>query len=208
LIDEHTRDEQTGLLYHAWDESKEQRWADPITGLSPHFWGRAMGWYAMALVDVLDYLPADHSARPAILAIFARLIEALLKVQDRSTGLWYQVLDQGMRAGNYLEASAACMLVYAIAKAVRKAYLPIEHLAIAQRSYQGVVKRFLTIDDRGLVSLEGTCSVAGLGGDPYRDGSYAYYIHEPVVANDYKGVGAFILAAVEIESAQRSRSVL
>lgn len=206
LMEEHARDPQTGLLYHAWDERKQQRWANPDTGCSPHFWGRAMGWYAMAIVDVLDYLPADHAARPTLIAILARLIPAVLKVQDQATGLWYQVLDQGSRAGNYLEASASCMFVYAIAKAVRKAYLPIEYLAIAQRSYQGIVTKFLRIDDRGLVNLEGTCSVAGLGGDPYRDGSYEYYIKEPIVTNDYKGVGAFILAAVEIENAQRSRS--
>jgi unsaturated rhamnogalacturonyl hydrolase len=206
LMEEHARDPQTGLLYHAWDERKQQRWANPVTGCSPHFWGRAMGWYAMAIVDVLDYLPADHAARAALIAILARLISAVMKVQDQATGLWYQVLDQGSRAGNYLEASASCMFVYAIAKAVRKAYLPIEYQVIAQRSYQGIVTKFLRIDDRGLVNLEGTCSVAGLGGDPYRDGSYDYYIKEPIVTNDYKGVGAFILAAVEIENAQRGRS--
>lgn len=205
LLEEHARDPQTGLLYHAWDESKHQRWANPVTGCSPHFWGRAMGWYAMAIVDVLDHSPTEHISRPRLIAIFARLIEAVLNVQDRATGLWYQVLDQGERAGNYLEASASCMFVYAIAKAVRKGYLPIEVLASAQRGYHGIVTRFLTIDDRGSVNLEGTCSVAGLGGDPYRDGSYEYYIGEPIVTNDYKGVGAFILAAVEIEAALRSQ---
>jgi unsaturated rhamnogalacturonyl hydrolase len=205
LLEEHARDPQTGLLYHAWDESRQQRWANPATGCSPYFWGRAVGWYAMAIVDVLDHLPVEHSGRPRILAILARLIEAVLKVQDRATGLWYQVLDQGERAGNYWEASASCMFVYAIAKGVRKGYLPIAQLASAQRGYQGIVTRFLTVADRGEVNLEGTCSVAGLGGDPYRDGSYEYYIGEPVVTNDYKGVGAFILAAVEIEAALKGQ---
>ena len=201
LIEKHTRDPQTGLFYHAWDESKQQRWADPDTGCSPHGWGRAMGWYAMALVDVLDYLPAEHAARPAIVNILNRLIEAVLKVQDAATGLWYQVLDQGTRTGNYLEASASSMLVYAIAKAVRKRYIPIEYLTCARQGYHGIVARFVRLDDRGLANLDGTCAVAGLGGMPYRDGSYDYYIHEPIATNDYKGVGAFILASVEIEQA-------
>ncbi len=205
LLEQHARDPQTGLLYHAWDESKQQRWANPVTGCSPYFWGRALGWYAMALVDVLDHLPAEHATRPRILAILARLIEAVLKVQDRATGLWYQVLDQGERAGNYLEASASCMFVYAIAKAVRKGYVPVAHLDAALRGYQGIVTLFLTVADRGEVNLAGTCSVAGLGGDPYRDGSYDYYISEPIATNDYKGVGAFILAAVEIEAALKDQ---
>ncbi len=207
LVEEHTRDPQTGLLYHAWDESKQQRWANPVTGSSPNFWGRALGWYAMALVDVLDHLPYEHAARSSVIAILRRVIDAVAAVQDQATGLWYQVLDQGARAGNYREASASCMLVYAIAKAVRKAYVPIEQLAIAQRAYQGIISQLISIDDQGRVNLNQVCSVAGLGGDPYRDGSYAYYIKEPIVTNDLKGVGAFILAAVEMEQAQGSRQI-
>jgi unsaturated rhamnogalacturonyl hydrolase len=158
-----------------------------------------MGWYAMALVDVLDHFPQDHANRPAMIAILARLVDAVTKVQEPSTGLWYQVLDQGPRDGNYLEASASCMLVYAIAKAVRKAYLPGDYLVVAQRSYQGIVKHLIRLDEQGQANLERTCSVAGLGGDPYRNGTYEYYVGEPVVTNDYKGVGAFILASSEIE---------
>jgi unsaturated rhamnogalacturonyl hydrolase len=201
LIEEHTRDPSTGLLYHAWDESKQQRWANPETGCSPHFWGRAMGWYAMALVDVLDYFPEDHPRRDAIIAIFGRMIEALARVQDEASGLWYQVLDQGRRAGNYLEASASCMFVYAIAKGVRKGYLPPDYLAVARKGYQGIVRDLITVDEQGLVTLEGICSVAGLGGNPYRDGSFEYYVSEKVVPNDYKGVGPFILASLEVEGA-------
>jgi unsaturated rhamnogalacturonyl hydrolase len=204
LLEEHARDPQTGLLYHAWDESKQQRWANPVTGCSPRFWGRALGWYAMALVDVLDYLPREHAARSIIIAILSRLVAAIAKVQDQTTGLWYQVLDQGSRPGNYLEASASCMFVYAIAKAVRNAYLPIEPLTIAQRGYQGILSQLLMIDDRGEVNLNGVCSVAGLGGDPYRDGSYEYYIQEPVRSNDLKGVGPFILASIEMEDARQN----
>jgi unsaturated rhamnogalacturonyl hydrolase len=204
LLEGHARDPQTGLLYHAWDESKQQRWANPVTGCSPHFWGRAMGWYAMALVDVLDHLPYEHAARSSLIAILQRVVEAVATVQDPHTGLWYQVLDHGTRAGNYLEASASCMFVYAIAKAVRKAYVPIAQLAIAQRGYQGILSQLLTIDDRGEVNLNGVCSVAGLGGDPYRDGSYEYYITEPVRSNDLKGVGPFILASIEMEDARKN----
>jgi unsaturated rhamnogalacturonyl hydrolase len=204
LLAEHARDPQTGLLYHAWDESKQQQWANPLTGCSPHFWGRALGWYAMALVDVLDYLPRDHAARSTLIAILNQLVEAVAQVQDQTTGLWYQVLDQGSRAGNYLEASASCMFVYAIAKAVRKVYVPIEQLAIAQRGYQGIISQLVSIDDRGGVNLAGVCSVAGLGGDPYRDGSYEYYVKEPVRTNDLKGVGPFMLAAVEMEDAHQN----
>ncbi len=201
LIEQHTRDPRTGLLYHAWDESKHQPWANPETGCSPHFWGRAIGWYAMALVDVLDYVPENHSRREQIVAILNRLSVALAQVQDVTTGLWYQVLDQGARAGNYLESSASCMFVYALAKGVRQGYLPEQYLAIARKGYQGIVQEFITIEAEGLVTLEKTCAVAGLGGNPYRDGSFAYYVGERVAANDYKGVGPFILASLEMEAA-------
>ena len=204
LLAEHARDPQTGLLYHAWDESKQQRWADPVTGCSPHVWGRALGWYAMALVDVLDYVPRDHATRSSIITILNRLVEAIARVQDQATGLWYQVLDQGSRSGNYLEASASCMLVYALAKAVRLGYSPIDHLAIAQRGYQSILNQLVTIDERGEVHLTGVCSVAGLGGDPYRDGSFEYYISEPIRTDDLKGVGSFILAAIEMEDARKN----
>lgn len=200
LIEKHTRDPKTGLLYHAWDESKQQRWANPDTGCSPNFWGRAMGWYAMAIVDVLEWLPPDHPKRDTIIAIFQRMVAALVNVQDRPTGLWYQVLDQGDRAGNYLEASASCMFVYAIAKGVRRGYLENKYLDVARKAYLGILGNLIDIDSRGLVNLNGTCGTAGLGGTPYRDGSFEYYIGERIVTNDYKGVGPFILASIEIES--------
>ncbi|HEX6293443.1 MAG TPA: glycoside hydrolase family 88 protein [Herpetosiphonaceae bacterium] len=200
LIEEHTRDPRTGLLYHAWDESKQQRWADPETGRAPHFWGRAMGWFGMALVDVLDDLPETHPRRGEMIAILNRMSEALAQVQDHATGLWYQVLDQGPREGNYLESSASCMFVYALAKGVRKGYLPEHFMTIARRGYQGIVQEFITIDAEGLVTLDKTCAVAGLGGNPYRDGSFAYYVGERGASNDDKGVGPFILASLEIEA--------
>jgi unsaturated rhamnogalacturonyl hydrolase len=205
LTERQTRDAHTGLPYHAWDERRQQPWADPATGCSPHFWGRAIGWYAMAIVDVLDYFPPDHPQRPELIAIFARLAEAVAQVQDPATGLWWQILDHPARAGNYLEASASAMFAYAIAKAARKGYLPPEWLGVARSAYQGILRELISVDDRGLVTLERVCAVAGLGGNPYRDGSYEYYVGEPIRPNDYKGVGPFILASLELEADQRAR---
>lgn len=197
LIEKHTSDPETGLLYHAWNESKQQRWANPETGQAPHFWSRAM-----AIVDVLDYFPQNHPQRDHIIAIFRRMSDAVARVQDKATSLWYQVLDQGQREGNYLEASASCMFVYAIAKGANKGYLPEQFVEIARNGYQGIVQEFVTVDQQGLVTLERICVVAGLGGNPYRDGSFEYYVNERVVANDYKGLGPFILASLELEKMQ------
>jgi unsaturated rhamnogalacturonyl hydrolase len=205
LMERHARDAKTGLLYHGWDESKKQRWADPATGHSPNFWGRAMGWYAMALADTLDYFPKNHPKRAALLAILKRLAAAVEKYQEPESGLWYEVLDRGGAEGNYLEASASCMFVYALAKGVRQGYLPASYLKAARKSYAGVVRRFIETDAGGLVSLKGTVSVAGLGGNPYRDGSYQYYLSEKVVTNDPKGLGAFLMASSEIEGAEGKR---
>lgn len=203
-MENHARDTNTGLLYHGWDESKRERWADSKTGLSQNFWGRADGWYAMALVDVLDKMPANHPKRIALLKILNRLAIAIQKYQDKESGLWYQVLDKGGEKGNYLEASASCMFVYALAKGVRKGYIPDGYRRIAQKGYKGIIKRFIETDANGQVNLNGTVSVAGLGGTPYRDGSYQYYLSEKVVKNDPKGVGAFIQSSVEIERLKES----
>ena len=198
LAARHTRDAKTGLLYHAWDESRSQGWADSLTGLSKNFWGRADGWYAMALVDVLDYLPPSHPDRPALVKTLGELADAVAKVQDPVTGLWWQVLDQGSRKGNYLEASASSMFVYALAKGARKGYIAPRFARIARRGYDGIIANLITVDASGLVSLHNVCQVAGLGGAQNRSGTYDYYISEPVVADDYKGVGAFILASLEL----------
>jgi unsaturated rhamnogalacturonyl hydrolase len=201
LIEEHTRDPQTRLLYHAWDESKSQRWCDPQTGLSKYFWARAIGWYVMAIVDVLDHLPQNHPHRSALIAVLDKTADALLKVQDESTGLWYQILDLPERTGNYLEASASIMFVYAFAKGVRNGYLAQEYLLAARRGYHGILQNLIKIDAQGLLNLEKVCGGAGLGGVPYRDGSFEYYISEKIILNDPKGVGPFILAALEMERA-------
>lgn len=202
LMEKHARDAKTGLLYHGWDESKAQRWANPETGCSPHFWGRAVGWYAMALVDVLDNVPADHPRRPDIVATLQRLAPAVAGVQDLASGVWWLVLDQGSRPGNYLEASCSCMFVYALAKSVRLGLIDRSYLEAARRGYRGILEHFIRVDEQSLVNLEKTVSVGGLGGNPYRDGSFEYYISEKVKTNDYKGVGPFVLASLEIESVQ------
>lgn len=205
LIDVHTRDPKTGLRYHGWDESNQQKWADPETGCSPNFWGRGMGWYAMALVDVLDYFPKEHKQRQHIMFILDDLIKSIVKYQDEESGLWYQVVDQGDRYDNYLEASASSMFVYAIAKAVNKKYVGEEYQVSAEKGFNGLIKYLVTVDKGGLVNLIQICSVAGLGGDPYRDGSYEYYLSEPVVSNDLKGVGPFIMAAIQIDKIAQSK---
>jgi unsaturated rhamnogalacturonyl hydrolase len=147
---------------------------------------------------VLDYLPADDPSRPALLAVLRDAADAVRRVQDPATGVWYQILDQPSRTGNYLEASASSMFVYALAKGARKGYLDPSYREAASRGFNGLVTQFVTVDSDGLVSLNGICKVAGLGGTPYRDGTFDYYVHEPVVANDYKGVGAFIMASLEL----------
>jgi unsaturated rhamnogalacturonyl hydrolase len=201
LMESHSRDARTGLLYHGWDESRKQRWANPSTGRSPNFWGRAMGWYAMALVDTLDYFPQNHPQRGALIEILKRLAVAAQKYQEPKSGLWYEVLDKGGERGNYLEASASCMFTYALAKGVRKGFLPGSYLGVAEKGYRGIVNQFVRTGSAGQVNLEGTVSVGGLGGKPYRDGSYEYYLSEKVVTNDPKGVGAFVMASNEIRIA-------
>ncbi|MEZ4927224.1 MAG: glycoside hydrolase family 88 protein [Saprospiraceae bacterium] len=198
-VESHTRDPKTGLLYHAWDESKEQRWANKNTGTSPHFWGRAMGWYSMALVDVLDYFPTDHPKRKEIIAILNRLAQAVSSVQDSKSGLWYQVLDMSDKKGNYLEASASCMFTYCLLKAVRLGYISESYLDVAQKGYAGIIREFMVQDEDRSWHLDKVCSVAGLGGNPYRDGSFEYYISEPTRRDDLKGAGPFILASLEME---------
>jgi len=199
LIEKHAVDEQTGLIYHGYDESREQKWADKKTGLSPHFWSRAIGWYAMALVDVLDYFPEYHPEKANLIKYLQRLAPALVKYQDAKSGVWYQMTTQGTRKGNYFEASASCMFVYTLAKGVRQGYLDTKYLAAAKKGYAGILKEFVEKEKDGTISLNKTVSVGGLGGNPYRDGSYEYYLSEPIRKNDLKGVGPFIFASVEME---------
>ena len=197
LIWEHTIDPKTGLLYHAWDESKKMDWANKETGTSPNFWSRAMGWYMMALVDVLDYYPEDHPKRKVLIEKLNKLSEALLDFQDE-TGLWYQVTNMGDKKGNYLEASGSCMFTYAFAKGVDKGYLPQKFKNAADKAFQGIISELVTVDDNGEIHIAQICASAGLGGNPYRDGSFEYYINEPVKIDNLHGTAPFILAANQL----------
>jgi unsaturated rhamnogalacturonyl hydrolase len=201
LVTKHTHDPQTGLLYHGWDEKKQQGWANKETGTSSNFWARAIGWYAMALVDVLDFIPPGHPSRKDLISTLKNTSSALRKFQDRKTGLWYQVMDQGKREGNYLEATASSMFVYALAKGVNRSYLSPHSEKSAIDGYAGLINRLIKTNDNGQISLTQCCSVAGLGpmSGRERDGSFRYYVSEPIVENDLKGVGPFILAGIEMQ---------
>lgn len=204
-MENHARDKKTGLLYHGWDESKQQKWANKETGLSPHVWGRAMGWYAIALVDTLDYFPKNHPRRAELVAILQREAEAITKYQDKKTGVWYDIIDLPNRPKNYIESSCSAMFVYAIAKGVRNGYLPEKYLKTVNRGWAGIKKEFIKERADGFLDWEGTVSVSGLGGNPYRDGSFEYYMSEKLRTNDAKGLGPAVMAAVELESLERGR---
>ncbi|WP_291148594.1 glycoside hydrolase family 88/105 protein [Flavobacterium sp. UBA7680] len=198
LIQLHATDPKTGLLYHGWDESKAMPWANKETGNSPNFWSRALGWYVMALVDVLDYMPKEHPKRAELIKYLNNAAAALAKYQDKS-GLWYQVTDKGGEKGNYLEASGSAMFTYAFAKGANKGYLPAKYKKLANKAFDGLTKILIKkVDEDGGITLTNCCQVAGLGGTPYRDGSYEYYVNEKKKDNDPKATGPFILAALEL----------
>ena len=206
-MEKHARDPKTGLLYHGWDESKEQKWANKENGLSPHVWGRAMGWYAIALADTLDYFPKNHPRRAELVAIFNREAEAITKYHDKKSGVWYDIIDLPERKPNYLESSASAMFVYSLAKGVRQGNLPEKYLETVRKGWAGIQKEFIKELPDGSLDWEGTVSVSGLGGNPYRDGSFDYYMSEKLRTNDVKGLGPAVMAAVEIESLERGKRV-
>jgi unsaturated rhamnogalacturonyl hydrolase len=194
FVHAHLRDARSGLLFHGWDESRAERWSNPASGCSPNFWGRAMGWYAMALVDCIDLLRPGSllpGAMDRLAAIFAEVVDALLRVRSES-GLWLQILDRADEPGNYEESSASLMIAYALMKAARLGLVDQSTGQTGRDALTTCVDRFL--DDTHLHSI---CGVAGLGNTPYRDGSVAYYLSEPIVANDPKGVAALFMALGE-----------
>ncbi len=199
VIARHTYDPANGLYRHAWDESKEQRWSDSTTGQAPHVWGRALGWYAMALVDVLDFLPADYSGRDSLTSILVPLAENLMKIQDPEKKAWYQVLDQGNREGNYLETSCTAMFGYTFLKGALLGFLPADYWKKGYEIYESLNKNYIREDADGSISLTRVCGVAGLGGNPYRDGSFDYYVNEIIRDNDPKGVGPYIMLCLLAE---------
>ncbi len=198
LVDAHTYDKKTGLNYHGWDESREQKWADPETGCSPNFWSRSMGWYIMAMVDVLDYMPEGEN-RDMMLKLLKRTAKNILKYQDKKSHMWYQLTALPKQEGNYLEATSSAIFCYAFAKAANRGYLPKKYKKEAQKIFDGMVNNVFVMNDDKTISLTNCCSVAGLGGKPrYRDGSVQYYLSEPVIKDDPKGVGPIIFAAIEL----------
>ena len=197
----HTLDPETGLPRHAWDESRQMFWADTLTGQSAHAWGRACGWYVMALAETIDYMPEKHPARQDLIEKFRYMMELLPKYADPETGMWYQVLDCPGREGNYLEATASSMFVYCYLKGVRQGWLSDEWRGYSQDLYWKFIDTFVKENGDGTISITSCCSVAGLGGKEMRSGTYEYYLSEPVIDNDCKGVGPFIWASLEYEAA-------
>ena len=199
LIAEKTFDPFTGLLRHAWDSSREMFWCDKTTGQSDHAWGRAMGWYTMALVDVIDLMP-ECEQRNNLIGLLNGVMDAVRLSADTKTGMWYQVLDSPYRAGNYLEATCSAMFVYVMLKGTRMGILKVVSAQEAENAFVSLLKSFVRVDDEGLVNLDYCCEVAGLGGKQNRRGDYDYYINEPVRSNDPKGMGPLIWAALEMEN--------
>ena len=194
LMYKNTHDYKTGLLYHGWDESKESPWADPVTGKAPEFWGRAMGWFNVALLDIFDYLPENHENKPELVKILQDVIKSLIPFQDEETGLWYQVIDKIYDPKNWLETSCTCLFVYSFAKAVRMGYLNKIYFKYALKGFEGVINR-LKIDDNGGVIIDGVCIGTGIG-------DYEHYLDRPTSSNDLHGIGAFILMCSEMNLAE------
>ncbi len=204
----HTYDPQTDLFKHACDVSRKERWSNPKTGQSLHSWGRAMGWYAMAFVDALDFIPKHEAKRDSMLMVFNQLCGMIKRTQEPKSGLWYQVLDKSGAPGNYLESSCSVMFVYALFKGVRMGYIDKSYLDVAIKGYNSILKEFIEVDKDGLVTITKACAVAGLGGKVYRSGDYDYYINEMIRPNDAKAVGPFIMASLEWERLQEVKSAL
>jgi len=202
VIARHTYDPKNGLYRHAWDESREQQWSDKTTGQAPHVWGRALGWYAMAMVDVLDRLPEDYHGRDSLLSLLQPLCATLRSMQHKQYGAWYQVMDQGEREGNYLEATCTAMFGYTFMKGALEGYLPKEYFDYGKEAFDGLNKYFVKENEDGTLSLTRCCGVAGLGGTPYRSGTFEYYIGEEIRDNDPKGIGPYLFGQLLLENNQ------
>lgn len=211
---ERTYDASTGLNRHAWDENRDMFWSDSVSGLSQHCWGRAQGWFTMALVEILDALPNDYARRSELEDLLDKTLASVVKWQDGDSKLWYQVMDSPGREGNYLEATASSMFAYALLKSARRGYVDVKYLQPGIDAYNAIIKNFIRLEADNTISLTTCCSVAGLGpglsesvkkvapqvkSNLRRDGSFNYYISEPIRDNDAKGLGPFIWASLEME---------
>jgi unsaturated rhamnogalacturonyl hydrolase len=197
LIHKNLYDEKTGLYYHGWDETRKMKWADSVTGRSPNFWGRSIGWLIMSMTEVLQSYPKDCKEYDEILNMYKNLAESLLKYQDPKTKLWFQIIDKGNKKGNYIETSASLMFIYSFIKGYNTKLLDKKYYEIAKESYELLKREFIKKDENGNLFLQNVVSVGGLGGNPFRDGSFEYYISEPIRENDFKGYGVLILVENE-----------
>lgn len=198
LIAKHTTDTTTGLMYHGWDESKNDVWAHPVKGTSPEFWGRAIGWYMMALVESLDYIPADHPKRAEVVQLFQQLAASVLKYQDAKNKLWYQVVDKGSVAGNWIETSSSAMFTYAFAKGHRLGYLDASYYEAAQAAYSALLQDYVVFDDAGILYLNRTVKIGTLNPKNSK-GDFDYYVTTECRINDYKGLAALLYASIELD---------
>lgn len=199
VVHQRMRDPKTGLYYHGYDAGKKAFWADPETGLSQNFWLRAMGWFALALADLIEILPENAPERAEIISVFRELMDSVEKYMDPETGMYWQVVDQPGREGNYLETSGSSMMACAMLKGARLGVLDPRFRDQGRKTFEGIKSGFLRVED-GMLSLRNICLVAGLGpeNNRRRDGSYEYYVSEPVVENDAKGSAPFVLCYTEI----------
>lgn len=197
LVQNHLVDKKTGLVYQAWDESKEIGWANPETGTSPTIWGRGIGWYMMALVETLDYYPKNHPKQKELIVYLNRIAKSAVEHKSPS-GLWYQVADKPELKGNYLESSASAMIIYSLAKGADKGYLASSYKKIAQKSFDAYLKEFVKKDDKGQIIISNVSSNVGLGGKPFRDGTNDYYINSKTKDNSSPALAAFLLSAIEL----------
>lgn len=207
--DRRTYDEKTGLWKHAWDETHRQFWANPLTGQSRHTWARALGWYVMAMTECLDIMPDDYPRKAEVVALLQKVMKAVVQYQDKKSGVWYDVLDVESPK-NYLESTASCMFAYVLLKGSRMGWLDTDFNEAGKRAYEGILKRFIRVNKDRTITLTDCCSVSGLGPGkgPFvpagkenykRDGSFDYYMSEPIRNNDAKGIGPFIWASLEME---------
>jgi len=197
LIAQHTTDPNTGLLFHGWDESKNKVWADPKTGTSHEFWGRGIGWYLMALIDCLDYIPAGYPGRSDVVQIFQNVSKALMTYQDKKTGLWFQVVDKGNAPDNWVETSCSAMFSYAFAKGYRKGLLGKSYYDCASRAFASLLNDHVYFDESGSLYLDQTVKVASLN-PKLSTGDYRYYVGLERRINDYKGLAALLYASMEV----------
>ncbi len=205
--DNRTYDEKTQLWKHAWDETHQQFWANKEDGKSQHCWARALGWYVMAMTECLDAMPENYARRQEVIDLLNKAMKSVVKYQDKKTGVWYDVLDVKSDK-NYLESTASSMFAYVLLKGYRKGYLSEEYLKAGVKAYNGILKQFIKVNADKTISLTRCCAVSGLGPGPgpyvkkpnyKRDGSFEYYMSEPIRDNDAKGVGPFIWASLEME---------